>query len=756
MAFPFFKRQFLPNPQPSSLGSLLVVLFIVQIIFTAGLILLFSVRNNEDTVSRLKNRLNEELAKRIHKELTQYFSIPHKLNQLNAAAYRRGELDIFAVEGEAPLYQQLKEFPHISFAYCASDRNGEFFGVLHDPSNAQHPYQLSYSNSNTNNFRDYYALDKSGDRTEFIRRRTDKPYFPQKRPWFTAAEEIGGPVWSKVYLAFTSDQPNITASLPIYDEAGSLAGVCATDVVLSTGFRNFMQDLDIGSGEKGQGQAIVLDRDGVVITDSSNTPLFAGKGDKRRLHLGVDSPQPVIKQTAEYLTETFGSIENLIDLLEEDEGAANDPDADTAYKDLAFDWTPEQADQPSVRQVVEVLRFNDGQGLDWLIVVVVPEASFMQNILTEIRTSNQQTWWACGIAILVSIVIAFAFARSVASPILAINAAAKEIAAGNWNKRVPIQRQDEIGELAVSFNDMADQIKQSFATLKAQKDSFARFFPPEYLQFLGKSDVTQVVLGEHVSKEMAVMFSDIRDFTSLAETLTPQDSFDFINAYLRHVSPEITANNGFVVKFLGDGLMAVFPGTADDAVNAGIAKCQKIQDFNTMRATQGYPQISAGIGIHIGHMMVGMIGDQHRLQADALSDCVNLSARLEGLTKIYNVPLLISSAVVNRLQRPKTYEIRLLDRVIVKGRKEAIAIHEVLDAENPFIRDLKIQTRDAFHQGIEYYRLGYFKQAKQTFEEVLSQNPTDKTAKLYIERLADLIRLAPGKEWSGVWVFTHK
>lgn len=202
--------------------------------------------------------------------------------------------------------------------------------------------------------------------------------------------------------------------------------------------------------------------------------------------------------------------------------------------------------------------------------------------------------------------------------------------------------------------------------------------------------------------------------------------------------------------------MAVFPGTADDAVNAGIAKCEKIQEFNTIRATQGYPAITVGIGIHIGHMMVGMIGDQKRLQADALSDCVNLSARLEGLTKIYDVPLLISAEVVNRLQVPKQYEIRLLDRVIVKGRKEAIAIHEVLDAENPFVKELKLKTRDAFHQAIEYYRLGYFKQAKHSFEEVWSQNPTDKTAKLYIDRLTELIEYGPRGEWSGVWEFKHK
>ena len=705
------------------------------------MILFLSFQNNQEAVKSLKTQLRKELAKRIEEELDQYFAIPHQINQLNAAAYRRGELDIFNLKGEAPLYEQLKQFPHISFAYCGNG-NGEFFGVLNGLSHAYHPqysYQLSYSNPSTQFFRQYYGLDEQGNRTEFIRTKTDQRYLPQERPWFKAAKETGAAAWSEIYLAFSSGLPNITASLPVYNDAGTLIGVCATDVVLSEGFRQFMQNLDIG----GNGKAIVLDRkNGHLITDSTDSPLFIKKGNDLQLRRAAESEDPLIRQTTHELMAIFGSLQNI-----DDQSIA---DA-TASEELEF-----VDEQNKERQVLEVLPFVDNRGLDWLIVVVVPEASFMESLWVNIQTGNQQTWWACGFAILLSAWIGTGVARSVALPILAINTAAKELAAGNWGKRVPIHRQDEIGELALSFNDMADQLESSFVALESQKNAFARFFPPEYLEFLGKSDVTEVTLGEYVNKEMAVMFSDIRDFTTLAETLTPKASFDFINAYLRHVSPEIRAHHGFVVKFLGDGLMAVFPGIADDAVNAGIAKCERIQEFNAMRAEQGYPPIAAGIGIHMGQMMVGMIGDQQRLQADALSDCVNLSARLEGLTKIYGVPLLISDEVVNRLQAPKQYEIRLLDRVIVKGRKEAIAIYEVLNGEEEFVRDLKIQTREAFHQAIEDYRVGNFPQAKRSFEKVLSRNPTDKTAKLYIERLTNLIQYGPRQKWSGVWVFTHK
>lgn len=770
MAFPFFKRRVSEGPQPSSLGSLLVVLFMLQIVLTVGMIIFLSAKNNEATVNTLKSQLRRELAKRIEDELAQYLEIPHKVNQLNAAAYRRGDLDVFAATGEAPLYAQLKQFPNISFAYCGSGQNGEFFGVLHDPSDKIHPYQLSYSNPSTEAFREYYSLDANGKRDKYLRTKTDEPFRSNERPWFEATVAAQGPAWTEVYIAFTTGLPNITASMPVYDETGELMGVCATDVVVSQEFRQFLKDL-VASLEIGDnGKAIVLDRDGRLIADSTNGSLSTGEEGQQRPRTGIESTDALVVQTTQYLIDTLGPLNQL--------PSTKTQSSQRAFwdRELTFSWNNE-------RQVVEILPFNfradhetnagvnvnvsisqnndpesgtPADELDWLIVLVVEEDSLVEGILDSIQANHYQTWIACGAAILISVVIGVGVARSVASPILAINTAAKELAAGNWEKRAPIYRQDEIGELALSFNDMATQLKQSFDNLESQKNAFARFFPPEYLQFLGKKNVTEVVLGEHVSKEMSVMFSDIRDFTTLAETLTPQASFDFINAYLRHVSPEIRQNNGFVVKFLGDGLMAVFPGAADDAVNAGIAKCEKIRTFNDLRATRGAPPIAVGIGIHVGHIMVGMIGDQNRLQADALSDCVNLSARLEGLTKIYDVPLLISSEVVNRLQESQAYEIRLLDRVIVKGRKEAIVIHEVLNAEKPFVRDLKIKTRDVFHQAIEYYRLGYFERAKRCFEDVLSQNPTDKTAKLYIERLTNLIQHRPREKWTGVWVFNHK
>jgi len=319
-----------------------------------------------------------------------------------------------------------------------------------------------------------------------------------------------------------------------------------------------------------------------------------------------------------------------------------------------------------------------------------------------------------------------------------------------------VDRGDELGQLARVFTQMVKTVKNRETELKGLNDSFARFFPAEYLKFLRKHSVTEVKLGDYVSKTMAVMFSDIRSFTTLSETMTPKDNFSFVNGYLKRVSPEIRNHYGIIVKFLGDGMMAVFPEGADDAVAAGIAKQKRVQEYNLERVARGDKPIQVGIGIHLGHMMLGMIGDENRIQGDAFSDNVNLTARLEGLTKYYGVSMLISGQILEHLSDPDRYQIRFLDRAIVKGRNEAIAVYEVLDAEGEEIRNLKLQTQADFEQGVKCYRDRAFSEAKVYFERVLNVHSSDKTAKLYLERVEDLLQHGVPETWSEAWAFSEK
>jgi len=317
-------------------------------------------------------------------------------------------------------------------------------------------------------------------------------------------------------------------------------------------------------------------------------------------------------------------------------------------------------------------------------------------------------------------------------------------------------RSDALGELAQVFSHMVQTVKAREQELEKLLQAYGRFVPDEYLQFLGKQSIVDFQLGDHVSKEMAIMFSDIRSFTTMAEQMTPQENFDFINTYLQQISPEIRKHNGFIVKYMGDGVMAVFPEGVDDAIQAGIVKFEKLQKYNESRIINGEIPVNIGIGIHVGDTMVGIIGDANRMQADAISDHVNLTARLESLTKYYGVSLLISGDVVQRLSQPEKYHIRFLDRAIVKGRQEAITVCEVLDVEVEPVRSLKIQTLPIFEEGLEQYCQGNFANAQVCFEQIVALNPDDKPSQLYLERIQSLLENSIPANWKGVWKFTQK
>lgn len=324
-------------------------------------------------------------------------------------------------------------------------------------------------------------------------------------------------------------------------------------------------------------------------------------------------------------------------------------------------------------------------------------------------------------------------------------------------------RSDELGNLAKVFTETVLAVKNHERTLVETNQhleqllqAYSRFVPQELLHFLQKESVIDLRLGDHVSKEMAILFSDIRGFTTLAETMTPQENFNFINTYLGYVSPEIANHNGLIMKYMGDGLMAVFPDGVDDALQACIAQAQRLRDYNRYRQAKGHTPLSVGMGIHVGRMMVGIVGESHRMQGDALSDNVNLTARLEGLTKYYGVQLLVSEDVLQKLADRDRYPVRLIDRAIVKGRQTPITVYEVLDAEEDTLRANKLKTLPQYLEALDFYQQGQLTKAQTCFNHVCQANPNDKTVQLYLERLQLLQHQGLPDNWQGIWEFTQK
>ena len=300
-----------------------------------------------------------------------------------------------------------------------------------------------------------------------------------------------------------------------------------------------------------------------------------------------------------------------------------------------------------------------------------------------------------------------------------------------------------------SKNELLARI-QTHLRLAKVNSSYARFVPYEILHFLGKESIVDVKLGDQVEGEMTVLFADIRSFTSLSEKMSPKESFDFINDLLSEVGPTIRRANGFVDKFIGDAVMAIFPEKADDAVQAAITIRKRLARHNARRKSRGQIPVEVGIGIHTGQLMLGTIGEKERMEGTVISDAVNTAARLEGLTKRYGVNIIISGDTLSRLEQATKYSHRILDRVKVKGRLQPVSLYGIFDGDSPEMISLKQQTQIAFEEGWSSYYAQSFSEAETYFHRVLQQDPDDKAAQLYLERAKKFIQQDSPVDWEAM------
>lgn len=297
-----------------------------------------------------------------------------------------------------------------------------------------------------------------------------------------------------------------------------------------------------------------------------------------------------------------------------------------------------------------------------------------------------------------------------------------------------VKRALEVFELESKNIQLLEELTQSLERQRALSQASSRFVPYDLLQLLEKENITEVLLGDHVSTHMSVMFSDIRGFTTLSEKMTPQDNFAFVNGYLNRISPIIREHSGFIVKYLGDGMMAVFPQSATDCVDAGIAKLKMLQTYNVEREARGDLPLQIGIGVNHGAMMLGMVGESGRMQGDVLSDAVNIAARLEGLTKQFGVSFIVSESTIKSISDTSKYSIRALGQANVRGKENAVSLFEIFDADPPEMREAKLRTKPDFERGVSQFMAQQFGDASESFQSVLEQYPEDQASRYYYKR----------------------
>lgn len=276
--------------------------------------------------------------------------------------------------------------------------------------------------------------------------------------------------------------------------------------------------------------------------------------------------------------------------------------------------------------------------------------------------------------------------------------------------------------------------KPKVQTGKAER-AINPFIPKEFLKILHRNTMMDLQLGDHIQQEMTVFFSDIRQFTSLIERLTPEESFKFINSYLSRIVPVITEHGGFVDKFIGDAIMALYPQKdgADRAVRSAIEIQRTLQTYNEQRAKYNYSHLSIGVGIHMGSLMIGVVGVEDRMQNTVISDAVNQASRMEGMCKAYNVSLVISEEIFKSLEDPGSYMYRFLGKVRVKGKSEPVSVFEIYDGIDPDTLERKRQANRFWEEGMLSFSKQDYSGALFKFQKVREILPEDGAAIYYTD-----------------------
>ena len=295
------------------------------------------------------------------------------------------------------------------------------------------------------------------------------------------------------------------------------------------------------------------------------------------------------------------------------------------------------------------------------------------------------------------------------------------------------------------------QLEEANIKLKDMADSFARFVPKDFLHQLERESIPEVKLGDQSSSSMSVMFADIRGFTSLSEGLDAKEIFGLLNDYLGCVVPKIRSNGGFIDKYLGDGIMALFPNPAD-AILGAIDMLNALNSFNQKRKNP----IKVGIGLHTGPLILGTLGDPNSLQCTVISDAVNLAARIEGLTKKFSCSLMVSKDTLEESSLKNKILTRSLGLVRVQGKKKGVELFQVFNAEASKTQEGILHTTDLYKKALEFFQEGQFLKSSDAFKEVLEVHPGDVTSLNYLEECKRILEAGIPIDWDGALQMREK
>ncbi len=531
---------------------------------------------------------------------------------------------------------------------------------------------------------------------------------PRLRPWYQAALRQKSLAWTVYRFAPIGNQPSqpgITSVLPVYDAEGNSQGVVGIDMLLGT-IDDYVENIKL----------------------TNNSFIFV---------MNLNTGQVIAAHTEKKELLALESVPNISDIkipwLKE---------AVAIYKQKyigTFVYTIKGEDYIASYGNIPEVKSDNGQ---WVVAIITPVNDIIAPLLKSALISTVLTV----LTLLVGMILASFFSTSLSRPIRVLARDADLIC------------QLQLGNIKQLFSRIkeVDDMAKAFIKMRNALYSFQRYMPIALVKKLILSNKIAEVGGE--AKELTLLFSDIKNFTSLSEKFDPEKLMQYLSEYFQCLTKVIAENHGTVDKYVGDGVVAFWGAPVDDAEHA-LHACQAViqartalEKLNLKWRNENKPEVITRFGVSSGKVVIGNVGSADRLSYTSLGDPVNLASRLEGLNKVYGTTIMVSEFVYEKLKDQFCF--RLLDRVAVKGKTQGVYVYELIGELSCY--DLKWRDYNCkFAEAFADYEKGYWESALHLFRQLSEKYPEDQVAQVFISRAASFIDNPP-RGWSGIWIMDEK
>lgn len=357
------------------------------------------------------------------------------------------------------------------------------------------------------------------------------------------------------------------------------------------------------------------------------------------------------------------------------------------------------------------------------------EVEFVRAVLQVNETNNNNLLWL-GLAVILYLVIMFVTFHFACKPLKKVEKAVYRLSGGNIANDIHIGGSRQFIEIENGLNKINENFKTQENILEKTNAEYQKFIPKQFLKFLGKNSVLELELGNQVQKKVTTMFVDIHNSTSVSTTLSLEENFNYINGYLNVVSPIIRKFGGFVDKYLGDGILAVFV-KPQNALECSKAIVKAVDAKN--KTAKMLPNLDVYISIHTGEVVFGVVGEEERKSPTIISDTVNLVSKMQEFNKFFGSQIIFSKRALNSLKIDYPLSYRYVGTLTL-GDKEYLSLFESLECYPKKTREKMEEHKSVFEQGVRYFNLGKCHQAKEQFQKLLKLIREDKVAYMYFNK----------------------